>query len=191
MATAPHPRERCASAAPPRGFTIAELLVVVLILGILAVAAVPTLMANDVKLDAAQAEVGNALRFALSESARTGAYVLVDAGTSPGRVLILNSDVAAVRGSAVIDPLTKRAMDIDVAASAFSAGVNVNPRFVSPGGTYTQLLIGPGAAGPTFWAAQASVVMGALQPGSGVDLTLGGRTATVAVDSVTGRVTTP
>jgi prepilin-type N-terminal cleavage/methylation domain-containing protein len=185
MNTSARPRKHCAR---PRGFTIVELLVVVLIIGIIAAAAVPMLTSNDVKLEAAQAEVGNALRFALSEASRTGGYVLVDAGTSPGHLLILNSNLAAARGSDVTDPRTKRAMDIDVAESAFSSGVQMNPRFISPSGTYTQLLIGPG---PAFWAAQSSVVMGTLQPGSGIDLTLGSRTAAVSFDSVSGRVVAP
>lgn len=188
MPTSAHPRRCCAPAASARGWTIAELLVVVLIVGIVAAAAVPVLNADDVRLDAAQAEVGNALRFALSESARTGGYVLVDAGSTPGRVLVVNSDVAAARGSDVIDPLTKRTMDIDVAGSTFSTGVSVSPRFVSTGGAHTQLLIGPG---PSFWAARASVVMGTLQPGSGVDLTLGSHTVTVSIDSASGRVSAP
>ena len=186
MQISPLPRERLSGRT--RGYTMAEILVVVLIVAVLAAAAVPMMAASDVKLDAAAAEVGNALRFALSESRRTGGYVLVDAGTAPGRVLILNSDVAAARGSDVIDPLTKRAMDIDVAASAFTAGVKMNAKFIAPSGTYSQLLIGPG---PAFWAAQSSVVMGALQPGSGVDLTLGSRTASVGFDSVSGRVIVP
>ena len=186
MTASPLPRGRPSGRS--RGFTIAELLVVILIMGIIAGAVVPMLGASDVKLDVAGEEVGNALRFALSESKRTGGYVLVDAGTAPGRVLILNSDVTAARGADVVDPLTKRAMDIDVAASAFSSGVRMNAKFVAPAGTYTQLLIGPG---PSFQAAQSSVVMGVLQPGSGIDLTLGSRTVTVAFDSVSGRVIVP
>ena len=188
MAEAPHRRERCAPAALALGFTLAELLVVVLILGVLAAAAVPMIRTNEAGLDTAGAEVGNALRFALHESRRTGGYVLVDAGTQAGRVLILNSDVSAARGAGVTDPLTKRPMDIDVAASAFSSGVAVTARFIGPSGTHSQLLIGPG---PMFWAAQSSVVMGTLQPGSGIDLRLGARTVTVAFDSVTGRVVLP
>jgi prepilin-type N-terminal cleavage/methylation domain-containing protein len=172
----------------PQGFTIAEMLIVVLIVGILAVAVVPTLGADGKKLQVAAQEVGNTLRFALSESRRTGGFVLVDAGISAGRVLIVNSDAAAVRGTDVIDPVTKRAMDIDVAGSAFSAGVTMTPRFIGPSGANAQLLIGPG---PAFWAAQGSVVMGSLQPGSGIDLRLGSETVTVGFDSVTGRVVIP
>ena len=181
-------RARCLAAPCARGFTMAEMLVVVAIIAILAVAAVPLLAANHVKLDVASEEIAGALRFALSESRRTVGYILVDAGTTPGRVQVLNSDVAAVRGSDVTDPLTKRAMNIDVTGSAFSQGVTLNPRFVGPSGTYPQLLIGPG---PTFWAAQSSAVMGALQPGSGIDLTLGSRSVTVSFDSVSGRVVLP
>jgi prepilin-type N-terminal cleavage/methylation domain-containing protein len=188
MTTSPHPRGRCAPAATPRGFTIAEMLIVVLIVGILAVAVVPTLGVSGKKLEVAGQEVGNALRFALSESRRTGGFVLVDAGTSPGRVLVVNSDVTGARGSDVVDPVTKRAMDIDVASSAFSTGVQMSPRFIGPSGAHAQLLIGPG---PVFWAAQGSVVMGTLQPGSGIDLALGTRTITVSFDSVTGRVVIP
>ena len=161
-------------------------MVVVAVVAVLAAAAVPlTNGANEAKLDAAAAEVGNVLRFALAESQRTGRHVLVDTGTAPGHVLILNSDATAARGTAVIDPLTKRAMDIDVTTSPLTAGVKLNARFVAPDGTYSQLLIGPG---PGFWAAQSSVVKGVLQPGSGVDLVNASRTATVGFDSVSGRV---
>lgn len=171
-----------------RGFTLAEMLVVLAILGIVAFAAVPMLVVNDTRLDAAGQEVGNALRFALNEVRRTGAYVLVDAETQPGRLLIIKSNAAAARGSDIVDPLTKRAMDIAVTDSAFSRGVQMSASFVASSGTYSQLLIGPG---PAFWAAQSSVVRGSLQPGSGITLTLASRAATVGFDSVTGRVVIP
>jgi prepilin-type N-terminal cleavage/methylation domain-containing protein len=172
-----------------RGFSVAELVVAAAIVAILAAAAVPMMTASsETKLDAAGAEVGNALRFAFAESRRTGGYVLVDAGTRPGHVLLLNSDATAARGADVVDPLTKRTMDIDVTGSSFSAGVRVNAKFMTASGAYTQLLVGPG---PLFSVAESSVVMGPLQPASGIDLTLGSRTVTVGFDSVTGRVSLP
>lgn len=188
MVGARQARRPCTPAAAAVGLTLVEMLVVLLIVGIIGFAAVPTLGGSGRKLEVAGQEIGNALRLAFNESRRTGGYVLVDAGTTPGRLLIVNSDAVATRGSDVIDPVTKRAMDIDVTDSAFSTGVKMSARFIGPSGTYSQLLIGPG---PAFWAAQSSAVMGALQPGSGVDLTLGSRTVTVAFDSVSGRVSVP
>ena len=177
------------SAVREGGVTLTELLVVVLLLGILVVAAVPmTSAGSQVKLDSAAAEVGNALRFALAESRRTGRWVLVDAGTQPGHLLVLNSDSTGARGADVVDPITKRTMDINVTGSPFSADVKLTAKFVTASGTYTQLLIGPG---PVFSGSTSSAVMGALQPASGIDLTLGSRTVTVGFDSVTGRVTLP
>jgi type II secretion system protein H len=171
-----------------RGFTLAEMLVVLAILGIVAVAAVPMLMVDETRLDTASQEVGNALRFAVNEVRRTGGYVLVDAETQPGRLLVIKSNAAAARGADIVDPVTKRAMDIPVTESAFSTGVQMSANFVAPSGTFPQLLIGPG---PAFWAAQSSVVKGTLQTGSGVVLTLASRTVTVGFDSVTGRVVIP
>jgi prepilin-type N-terminal cleavage/methylation domain-containing protein len=171
-----------------RGVTLAELLVVLAILGIVAVAAVPMLMVNETRLDAAGQEVGNALRFAVNEVRRTGSYVLVDAETRPGRLLVIKSNAAAARGGDIVDPLTKRAMDIAVTDSAFSTGVQMSASFIAPSGTFSQLLIGPG---PAFWAAQSSVVKGTLQPGSGIVLAAASRTVTIGFDSVTGRVVIP
>lgn len=171
-----------------RGFTLAEMLVVLAILGIVAVAAVPMLVVSETRLDAAGHEVGNALRFAVNEVRRTGSYVLVDAETRPGRLLVIKSDAAAARGADIVDPITKRAMDIAVTESSFSTGVQMSANFKASSGTYSQLLIGPG---PAFWAVQSSVVRGTLQPASGIVLTAASRTLTIGFDSVSGRVVIP
>jgi prepilin-type N-terminal cleavage/methylation domain-containing protein len=175
--------------ATPRAqaYTIAEMLVVLVILAIVAAAAVPALRVRDSQLDAAAADVGNALRFAVVEATRTGSYVLVDAATQPGRILVLSSDTTAARGPAIADPLTKRSMDIAVSTSA-APGVQLTANFRTASSRYSQLLIGPG---PTFWAAQSSIVMGPLQKDSGITLSVGSRTATVDLDWVTGRVLIP
>lgn len=56
-----------------QGFTVTELLVVVIIIGLLAVVATPALRSTDPnKVDLAAAQLAEALRFARSEAMRTG-----------------------------------------------------------------------------------------------------------------------
>src|SRR5207247_2452251 len=90
--------------------------------------------------------------------------------------------------SAVIDPLTKRALDVNTAASAFSKDVTMTPRFMYGGTAYNQMLIGPGTQLQAF---NNDNPMGVLQAGSGVVLARGSQSVTVAVNEVTGLVTLP
>src|SRR6266545_1273783 len=93
-----------------QGFTLVESLVVIALVGILALGMVPMFSPqHPSRLDAAAAEVGNALRFALSESKRTGGYVFVD-GSVTGHLTLLNSNAAGGNLGALADPLTKQAM---------------------------------------------------------------------------------
>jgi len=172
-----------------RGFTLLETLVVALLIGILALAAVPLLSSqNPTKLDMAAAEVGNALRFAISEAGRSGGCVYVD-GSAPGHLRVYSSASCATSGSAAVsDPLTKRALDLDTSGPAFFSGqVSMAPRFFLGGTAYTRLLIGPG----TLLVLDGVSTLGALQAGSGIVLTLGQQSVTVALNETTGRVTLP
>src|SRR5712691_7468617 len=183
---------------PSRGFTLVETLVVVLLVGILALAAVPLLSSqNPAKLDVAAAEVGNALRFAISEAERIGGYTWVD-GSVSGHLQV--SRVVSSSLVAVSDPLTKRALDIDTSGPAFSGQVSMAVRFMQGGTAYTQLLItGAGVVGPGTGtqlyvydsSTSPSTPKGALQANSGVVLTLRPQTAMVAINESTGLVTLP
>src|SRR6266545_7372481 len=134
-----------------RGFTLLETLVVVVLIGIVALATVPLLSSqNPTKLDVAAAEVGNALRFAISEAGRVvGAGCVWVEGSVPGHLWVYSSATCSSDPSGwvvVSDPLTKRALDVNTSGPAFSGQVSMVPKFYGiPGGTaYTRLSIGSG-----------------------------------------------
>src|ERR1700689_3183256 len=103
-----------------RGFTLTELLIVVALLGTFAAVAIPLLSFQDSrKLDVAAEEVGNTLRFAIAEG-QTGAYILIDAMTVPQHLMVFTSNASGAVLGPVNDPLTKRALNIDINGGAFS-----------------------------------------------------------------------
>lgn len=172
------------------GFTLAELLIVVAVIGIIAVVAVPLLSSQDSKkLEVAAQETGNALRFAVNEARRTGSYILVDAKTAPGRLKVVTSNATGANLGPVNDPLTKRALNIDTAGSAFSGPVSMTARFMQGGTAYTQLLISPATQLQVFDGPAANI--GALQSGSGILLALGASSVTVTINESTGFVAIP
>jgi prepilin-type N-terminal cleavage/methylation domain-containing protein len=177
-----------------QGFTLAELLVVVAIIGIIAALTIPLLSFQDSKkLDVAAEEIGNALRFAVNEARRTESYILVDAKTAPGRLKVVTSNAAGADLGPVNDPLNKRALDIDIEGGAISAPVSMTPRFIGGVTPYQQLLIGPKCctAGQLQAFDGPSANMGALQSGSGIVLSLGSPSVTVTIDETTGFVAIP
>jgi prepilin-type N-terminal cleavage/methylation domain-containing protein len=180
----------CVRSERSEGFTLAELLVVVAITAVIAGVALPLLSSQDSKkLEVAAQETGNALRFAVNEARRTGGYILVDAKTTAGRLKVVNSDATGASLGAVNDPLTKRALDIDTAGSAFSGPVSMTARFMQGGTAYTQLLISPTTQLQVFDGPSANV--GALQPGSGIVLALGAASVTVTINESTAFVAIP
>jgi prepilin-type N-terminal cleavage/methylation domain-containing protein len=174
------------------GFTLAEILAVVTIFAIIALVSLPLLSPQDSKkLEVASQETGNALRFAVSEARRTGGYVLVDAKTTAGRIRVVKSDATGANLGAVDDPITKQALDIDTAGSAFSGPVSMTARFMQGGTPYTQLLISPTTL-PLLQAFNGpGANMGALQPASGIVLALGASSVTVTINESTGFVAIP
>jgi len=172
------------------GFALFELLIVVAVISTVAVVAIALLSSqNPTKLGVAAEEVGNALRFAVNEARRTDRHILVDAKSTAGRLKVVKSDASGANLGTVNDPLTKRALDIDTAGSALSGTVSMTPRFMQGGIAYTQLLISPATQLRAFDGPAAN--MGALQPGSGVVLALGGNTITVTIHESTGFVAIP
>ena len=170
-----------------RGFTLAEVLVVIALLGIVAVAAIPILRTPaPAKLDAAATEVGNVLRFVVSETSRSGTYLFVDASTD-GRLRVLNSNASGALLGNATDPLTKAALQVDTSAPPWSGDVTMSASFLQGGNAYKQLLVGPGAQLVVY---DGGVSRGALQPASGITVSLGAASATVTLET-TGRVALP
>lgn len=174
-----------------RGFTLVEMLIVIVILGIVAKVAIPLLSSNDPqKLSVAAEETANLLRFAISEAKRTGGYVLVDGKSTAGQLKLYNSDSNANSSSVINDPLTKRAAILNVKDNAFSQGVTLTSQFRAGGQAWTQLLIGPGLTQMRGFDG-ASNDQGLLEANSGVRLTLGSQGVTVSINQTTGLVTLP
>mgnify|MGYP001599897740 CR=1 FL=1 len=180
-----------------QGFTLVELLITIIIIGIVAVVTVPFLSSNDPKkLSVATQETANLLRFAMNEARRTNGYVLVDGATTPGHLILYQStataEVPPVAGTSVInDPLTKRHTDLDVNNNAFSGGVTLTPQFQADGQALTRLLIGPGLSALQGFD-DTNNNQGNLQANSGVLLSYGSQSATVTIDHVViGKVDLP
>jgi len=170
-----------------RGFTLVEALVVIALLGIVAMATIPVLRSPaPAKLDAAATEVGNVLRFVVSEASRSGTYLFVD-GSTDGRLRVLNSNASGALLGNATDPLTKAALQVDTAAPPWSGDVTMSASFLQGSNAYKQLLVGPGAQLVVF---DGGVSRGAMQSGSGITVSLGGASATVGLET-TGRVTLP
>jgi prepilin-type N-terminal cleavage/methylation domain-containing protein len=179
---------RMNSKQPSQGFTLAEALIVIALIGVLALALVPLASSqNPAKLNVAATEIGNALRLAISEAERTGGYVLVD-GSDPGRVRMFHSDASGANLGSVTDPLTKRTLDVDASAPALPGKVTMTPKFFKGSTAYRQLLIGPGTLLQAFDNGNNK---GALDAGSGVVLTSDGQSVTVGLNEITGLVTIP
>ena len=173
------------------GFTLVELLVVVVILGVVATVTLPMLSSNDPqKLSVAVEETTNTLRFALSEAKRTGGYVLVDGKTTSGRLKLYYSTSNGNLTTAITDPLTKRTLDLNVTSSVFSQGVILTPRFRAGGSARTQLLIAPNVS--QMWGFDGiGGNQGTLEANSGVLLSYGTQSILVSINQTTGLVTSP
>lgn len=181
-----------------RGFSLAELLIVIAILSVFAAVALPTSPPQDAfTLEAAAQETATAIRWARAEAIRTGSLlnasgqriVGFDVSTSTQHVRVSGYSGYA-RGATMTNPVDKKSYDLDlandaathgvtVASAAFAnrAGASVGPVAIfDADGNPFQFNVG-GTSAATSPLTSAVIVLG-----------LGGNTRTVTLDA-TGRVT--
>ena len=175
-----------------RGVTVTELLVVVVILGIIALVAVPDFQSRDpLKLDLAAAQVAEAIRFARSETRRTGEAHGLTISQVTQKVTLHRYDVSTSPISQIATlyhPITKQLYDFNVNTHPSTAGVvigNSQDIFNYKGlGRRRSLIFDSNGTpmwitgGQPYGLSDATVV-----------LSLGNHQRNVEVASITGRVT--
>jgi prepilin-type N-terminal cleavage/methylation domain-containing protein len=113
------------------GFTLTEVLLVIMIIGVIAVTALPEFASRDTaKLDLAASEVADAFRYARHESVRTGIPRGVQVKVSSDEVRVFRLDMGPNPPSKLFDiyhPVAKYLYDTQ-AEWALPRGVTVNAR---------------------------------------------------------------
>ena len=174
-----------------KGFTLAEMLVVVSLLAILAAVALPSLGTLDnQRLEVAANEVRTALRLARSEALRLDTNVVVDMGSTNGHVK-LHMGGCGNSGTAIVDPRTKLAFEVDVADGPYAGGVTLTPQFLAGGSAYSGLVFASSGVPSDVCQFPAASSQGTPQAGSQVLLSYGGKQVAVSIDPATGRVWGP
>ena len=176
-----------------RGYTLPELLAVVIILGIVASVAIPDISTTDPnRLELAAESVAQAIRFARSETVRTGEIHGVEISQDTQRVVVYKADLTTTpvsKAAILYHPLSKQPFDFDVDTAPMSRGVsisNAQDPFLYASGRRKNLLFD--AAGVPIWIVNATSSTYILQDGT-IQLSHSGDYRTVRVAQITGRVT--
>ena len=172
-----------------KGYTLIELIVVVILIGLVATVAMPSRSSGDViQLDLVAAEVANTMRFARTEAMRLGVARGFRQESTAKRLRVFSMDTNTTPATLVYDvyhPIDKHLYDREFERQPFSLSDDM-VRNATFRGTCNQ----PGNiffdASGTPWCADPDNV---LVEQFDVTLTLGQNSRVVTLDGITGRVT--
>ena len=167
------------------GFTYVELVIVVIILGIVAVAAMPQLSSSDSsKLDIVANEIADAVDFARTEALRTKSVYGIDANAANEQIRVY-SKPSGTAVYTVYHPIDKKLYDIQLNTNTQTAGVDL----ISAGFTFSNgvssTLLDFNSDGMPKYTSTADYMLSSGE----ITLTYKGQTRKVIIAPMTGRVT--
>ena len=113
----------------PSGFTIVELLVCILIIGIIARVALPTAASfRGEKIELAATDIAIALSFARDDAIRTGEERGIKINKTTGQVTVYRPNLATTPvtvDTVLYNPLTKKPYDFNIQDGVLTAGVSI------------------------------------------------------------------
>ena len=172
-----------------RGYTLTELLVVVIIIGLVATVAMPSGSSGDVaKLDLVAADVANTMRFARAEAMRLGVARGFRQQSTAKRLRVFSMDTNTAPATLVYDvyhPIDKHLYDRELERQPFAFTGDM-ARIATFNGTCNQTGNIFFDASGTPWCADPDNV---LLDRFDVTLTLGQVSQVVTLNGITGRVT--
>ena len=190
-----NPNDRSYKLGHQAGFSLLELTFVVLILGIMAAAVIPSFFSStdQYKLDLVAEEIAQALRFAQNESRRTGKHygATISQTTQTITVKKWNVTVSPVTTELVpYHPVSKQSFVFDADGFALAPGVSISNSsdvfLYDSIGRRRSLIFDP--EGYPVWVMNAGLNVYRLLDGS-VTLSDGENTRNVLIAPITGRVT--
>jgi type II secretion system protein H len=175
--------------APSQGFSLLELLLVLMVLGIVAVATVPGLSSGDhKKLELAASEIAGAMRYARSEALRAGEPRGFQLQLTAPRIRVVSADTSTNPWTPRYDvehPGVHNYYDVDLANRSYAGIDDITRNAVFHGNCNNPDLVYFDAGG----MASCGDSGGALVDQYDVTLSFGSRSRVLSLHGITGRVT--
>ncbi len=171
------------------GYTLTELMIVVTILGLIAAVAMPTTSSSrDSQLDLAANEFAAAMRFARSESMRTGEPHGFRQQSTAKRIRVFRLDTGTSPATRIYDvyhPVDKQLYEFDLNLQSLATVDSLSRTAVFRGTCNQNGNVYFNGSGTPWCADPDTVLLESFE----VDLILGSSSRTVTLDDITGRVT--